>query len=165
MSLLYVIDGYNVIKRSGLFKNKPLREARTHFFSYIDRYRPQGSLRNRLVVVFDSKAEIFGYREDHDFEVIFTSGESADEKIKSIVNASADRKNIVVVTDDKDLARAVRGYGAKIMGTDEFLNKKARGGKGSADLPEADTKAELNIVQREAITEELKSIWLKKKSS
>jgi predicted RNA-binding protein with PIN domain len=166
MSLLYIIDGYNAIKRSPLFKDKPLRVARTSFFSYLELNRPHGSQRNRLIVVFDGRPEVFGFKENHSFEVVFTSGESADEKIKLLVASQAQPKQIVVVTDDKELACGVRRSGAKIMGTQEFLAKKKSSApkeKRPSGKVADETKAELNIVQREKITEELRRIWLRPK--
>jgi predicted RNA-binding protein with PIN domain len=168
MSLVYIVDGYNAIKRSPLFGNKNLQAARNHFFSYLDQHRPQGSFRNRLIIVFDGSSQVFGFRNAYSFEVIFTQGETADEKIKEIVDTSPDPKNMVVVTDDKALALSVRSQGAKIMGTQEFLQKKQGSAKSQGRLrrsQEAETKAELNIVQREKITQEMSKIWLNKRSS
>lgn len=168
MSLLYIVDGYNVINRSSLFKNKSLKEARNNFFSYLEHDRPHGSFRNRLIIVFDGSPEVFGCRPNYDFEIQFTTGETADEKIKEIVSSSPHSKNIVVVTDDKDLGLSIRSYGAKNMSTEEFLNKKSRqkmDRKASLNKEQGcGDKAELNIVQKEKITQELSKIWLKKRS-
>ena len=165
MSLFYIVDGYNVIHRSGLFKNKRLREQREAFLAFLDHNKPFGSARNRVVIVFDGSEDVFGFPAGSVFEVRFSRGQNADEEIKALVETSSHPKNIVVVTDDKELARAVRSRGAKIMATDEFLNKRPKEKKGRGGLSEADLKAELNIVQRESITEELRKIWLSKKSS
>jgi len=166
MSLFYIVDGYNVIKRSTFFDKKTLRESRDSFFSFIESTRPQGSLKNRLVVVFDGSSEVFGFKEDHCFEVIFTRGQSADEMIKAMVSDSGHPKNIIVVTDDKELALSVRRQGAKIMSTTEFLKKKIQHSlslRTPACRKDADARFELNIVERERITEEVRRIWLAKK--
>lgn len=162
MSLVYIIDGYNVIKRSSLFNNKKLKDARSAFLSYIDLYRPHGSVRNRVVVVFDGTLEGFSFKENFPFEVIFSQGETADEKIKKMVASFANPKNIVLVTDDKGLALSLRPHGVIIMGTTEFLNKNQNKKEKGTSL--SDAGIELNIVQREKITEEMARLWLKKKS-
>lgn len=168
MSLTYVVDGYNAIKRSSLFKGKTLRESREAFFRYLDSHRPHGSLRNRLVIILDGSCEVCDWRHDYRFEIVFTKGRSADEAIKEMAQVSPSPKETVVVTDDKALACAVRRQGIKIMGTEEFLTKKRV--SPLRTLPrqvrgDAETAPELNAVEREAITEELKALWLKKKSS
>jgi predicted RNA-binding protein with PIN domain len=166
MSLTYIVDGYNLIKRTPRFDHDELKRARSELFSYLECYRPHGSLKNSLVVVFDSKRDCFAYREARSFDVVFTQGETADEKIKSIVSQYSRPKEIVVVTDDKQLKLAVRSCGARVLSCDEFLKKgrspeekQARFFKDS----ELESKSSLNIVQKEKITEELGRIWLKKK--
>lgn len=165
MSLLYLVDGYNALKRSGLFQEKRLSEARSAFIAYLDRYRPHGSWRNRLIVVFDGVNDVFSPQESCSFEVIFTRGESADAKIKEMIAASRDLKNTVVVTDDKGIMLCVRPYGVKVMSTSDFLNKRKKGdaARGLGAAPKSEFKTELNIVERESITNELERLWLKKK--
>lgn len=167
MSLTFIVDGYNAMERSGIFKRKSFMDGRAAFVSYLDHHGLKGSERNRLVVVFDGKEDVFAPRMDCSFEVIFTKGESADDKIKEMVAHSSEPKNIVVVTDDKGIISVVRRYGVGIKSTTEFLNKKkgrrmlARNGAVSG----SEHKIDLNIVQRDAITEELKGIWLREKKS
>ena len=167
MSLLYLVDGYNALRGSGLFDNDKLQNARDAFLKYLEVNRPQGSLRNKLIVVFDAKQDVsFGYS-GFSFEVIFTKGESADEKIKKMVRESSSAKTIVVVSDDKGIAMAVRPMGAKIMSVSAFINNKKVDAKSkpSNGVPATEGKSELNIVERESITRELSRIWLKNKKS
>ena len=84
-----------------------------------------------------------------------------------MVADSSEPKNIVVVTDDKGIISVVRQYGVGIKSTTEFLNKK-KGRKEPASNKSVsgnEVKIDLNIVQRDAITEELKGIWLREKKS
>lgn len=166
MSLLFLVDGYNAMQRSNLFRNKDFRDARAAFLTHLEAHRPQGSTRNRLIVVFDGREDVFGERCDFSFEVVFTKGESADEKIKELVAASPAPKNIVVVSDDKGITSVVRRSGALIMSTSEFLNRKKQGVSfRSMRLSGDEPRGDLNIVEREAITQECKNVWLKKRSS
>ena len=166
MSLTYIVDGYNLIKRTPCFDHDDLRSARSALFSYLECYRPHGSLKNILVVVFDSKGECFSYREEHSFKVVFTQGETADDKIKAIISQNNQPKGIVVVTDDKQLKLAVRSCGAQVLACAEFL-KKGRSPQAKQarffNERELDGKGTLNTVQKDKITEELSRIWLKKK--
>lgn len=165
MSLIYVVDGYNAIKRSGAFGGKTLKDTRHAFLAYLENRRPQGSLRNRLIVVFDGSADILSCRHDHTFEIIFTRGETADDAIRKIAQETSVPKTLIVVTDDKELARGVRSRGARIMDTRQFLKEKKAWPGVPCRHPESDVVPELNIVEREAITQEMEAIWLKKKSS
>jgi predicted RNA-binding protein with PIN domain len=158
MSLHYIVDGYNALMRSGIFPQKQLKEARAAFTSYLEHHRPQGSNRNRMTVVFDGASGVTGSQEDQASGVVFTSGESADDKIKQMVEQSARPKDVVVVTDDRDLGIFVRRCGARVMPVCEFLNKSV-----ISEMPVSPDKGAVNIVEREKITEELRRVWLKKK--
>lgn len=166
MSLSYVIDGYNVIKSSSLFCQKNLKEGREAFFSFCETVRPQGSIRNRLIVVLDGVDDVFGFESRYSFTIIYSRGCSADDEIRRLIDSMDNAKNAVVVTNDLGLARSVRALGAKTMSTQNFLKKKTtqklfkrnpEDGRMTPDGPD------LNIVQREGITEELRRIWLKGK--
>lgn len=165
MSLTYVVDGYNAINRSGAFGGKTLKDTRQAFLAYLENRRPQGSLRNRLIVVFDGSADVLSCRNDCSFEIIFTKGETADDAIRKIVDEAARPKTMIVVTDDKELARGVRCRGAQVMDTRQFLKEQKPRHNIPRRRPESDVVPELNIVEREAITRELAAVWLKKKSS
>lgn len=168
MSLFFIVDGYNAINRSQRFSGLTLRQSRERFLSFLETRRPQGSVRNRLTVVFDGSLEVFGFRESRGFEIIFTKGISADDKIKELVEGMDRPESAVVVTDDRDLGHSVKQKGAFVMSTVEFLAKGVPSGKTPGDISgqkkersESDAKHSLNIVERERITEELRKIWLK----
>ena len=167
MSLHYILDGYNLLNRRGFLKDGDLCRARSAFLSYLETHRPQGSRRNQLTVVFDGASDLPDFRHPYSFAVVFSRGKTADERIKEMLYAVEMRRNLVVVSDDRDLISQARSCGAQTRGTAEFLGKgprKVKRGSGAADETSAD-KSTLNIVQRESITEELKKLWLKKKSS
>jgi len=73
------------MERSGIFKGKSFMDKRSAFISYLDHHGLKGSQRNRLVVIFDGKEDVFAPRMDCSFEVIFTKGGSADDRIKEMV--------------------------------------------------------------------------------
>lgn len=114
-----------------------------------------GSRKNQVIVVFD------GYPADdnrlcirRDIETIFSYGLEADEKIKMLVEESAQPKNIVVVSDDKQIKFTVRLLGAVVMGVEEFI------GRDKQDKKE-DPEPLLNYSQMHKINQELRKLWLK----
>ena len=56
MSLIYLIDGYNVIHRIPALVDKDLETSRDHLIRLIEIHRPQGSLQNSVTVIFDSSS-------------------------------------------------------------------------------------------------------------
>lgn len=156
-----------------------LEEWRQELLRFIERRRPQGSLANKVTVVFDGQPEVFGWPpagSASDVKVIFSRGQSADEEIKAVVAGSALRKNMVVVTDDRDIQYAVRALGARVCGVSEFLGKgggsrapsapaQGRGGGGGrqARQPEAPADKHIPTTIGHQITSEMEKIWLKDK--
>lgn len=153
-----------------------LEDRRRQLIRYIEHYRPHGSANNRVTVVFDGNLENFGAMKSSVAKVVFSQGESADDKIKNIVAQAKNAKNIVVVSDDRDIQYAVRALGAKTSGTRKFLNKvkdSTAKKKISRKNPEKSGTSESRkvISKREEfkITAEVGQIWLgsnkKRKSS
>lgn len=116
-------------------------------------------------MVFDGypPAEAAGLGEEG-IEVIFSRKDSADERIKKIVESQANPKNIVVVSDDKEIKFFARASGSLAMAIEEFIptaREKREKALKRAPLRREDIKAELNYSQMEDINRELKGLWLK----
>ena len=130
--------------------------------------RPQGSVKNTVTIVFDGKYGIIGTADDTHVKVIFSRGESADDTIKKIVSGAAHKKNIIVVTDDRDIQYAVRAMGAKIMSVEEFLTKSKAAGQprpGAATAARGkETGKHISKTVEFKITSEFEKIWLRSKS-
>jgi len=90
-------------------------------------------------------------------EVIFSEEESADEKIKGLVERAINPRNIVVVSDDKEIRLFVRTKGAKVLGVEEFINPQ----RTTVIRKEEITKPELTSEQVALINQELKERWLR----
>lgn len=159
MALQYIVDGYNVVKKSPFLNYKKLKDSRDAFLSFIDKYRPQGSRNNKITVVFDGREDVIGFRHNYDFSVIFTKNESADSFIKSAVDKAQHPKNIVVISDDKDIKFYCRAQGAKILEVKDFIKKGCK----KIDGPKTRNSdfSEISSLQRQKINEELSQIWLK----
>ena len=78
--------------------------------------------RKKLTVVFDGppprgrpKVQVFG-----DVTVVFAAPRSADEEIVRRIREARDPRGVTVVTDDRALASAVSGAGARTAGIEVF---------------------------------------------
>lgn len=159
MALHYIIDGYNVINKVNLLKDKKLKDARDILLNFIDKYRLQGSSVNKVTVVFDGKAGVSDFRHNFNIEVIFTKNGSADDYIKLLVSKAADPKNIRVVTDDNDIKFSCRSYGAEILSVGEFTKKLST--KISLSKIKNIDFSDVSFLERKKINDELSRIWLK----
>lgn len=133
----------------------------------IESAQPQGSFKNRVTVVFDGQAGIWGGERGAPVEVVFSKAESADEVIKRIVAGAENKKNIVVVTDDRDIQYAVRSHGAKVKTPADFFARArpARpGGTEKSGRPGESSQASKYIPKtlEYEINAELEKIWIKK---
>lgn len=95
---------------------------------------------------------------DADIGVIFSRKISADDKIKRLVEESANRKNIVVVSDDNEIKFMVKSLGARSVGIEEFIRSKD---KTKMRKNKEIFSYELTYSQMHKINQELRQIWLK----
>ena len=167
MSIKYIIDGYNVLKQMPEYTGKKLKQGRDELIRLFKIQRPQGSLKNEVIIVFDgisSNNYIDDYltndyiiERQYNLKIIFTKKESADNRIKNIVIKSDNPRNIIVVTDDKELRQSVRINGAKVLNVKEFIKPIIKTNKKSFENP----KKELDLFEKISINKELEKIWLK----
>ncbi len=127
MSLLYLIDGYNVIHK--MPQLKPLLRdnfegARDAFIERVARFCGSGGCRVRIV--FDGR----GRRAESvttspriaGLEVVYSSArQSADAYIERSVYMDPEKRHIVVVSGDTGIREICRNLGAMVMGPDNFI--------------------------------------------
>ena len=118
----YIIDGYNVIKTSYIkkFEKYSIENARTFLIQILSRYRKRHPS-IRFTVVFDGTGSFnrLNYRE---INVIFSHPISADEMIRKILEKRKERE-IVVVSDDRQVQLAAKILRAKFSSVSEFIEK------------------------------------------
>lgn len=151
--LLYIIDGFNVI-----YKIPDLRDSadpRSELIAYIRKNRLTGSRNNRVIIVFDGKADM-NLREQ-EFTVLFSDDRTADDIIKGKVSRMKNKKQAMVVSDDMEIRTTVKSEGANILSVADFVKIKKKTHQAKEDI----TKDISYSLQRE-ITEELSKLWLKK---
>jgi len=158
MSLQYIIDGYNIIHNINFAQgHKKMKDSKAALLEFIKTKRLTGSTRNKITVVFD------GYADEKDLknvypevEIIFSCHETADQRIKRMLEKSANYKNTVVVSDDKEIKFFAKAAGARWMNIAEFTQRK----QNPAYLARDTLKPELTYHQMQQINKELKKIWL-----
>jgi predicted RNA-binding protein with PIN domain len=118
-----------------------------------------GSQKNKVTVVFDGHSDLSAQILDKsDIGIVFSRSQTADERIKKIVEKCPNTKNIVVVSDDKEITFFVKSCGAGVLNIEEFINRK----RNLTDSREKEPpKPELNYSQIHKINQELRQIWLK----
>ncbi|MBP9854428.1 MAG: NYN domain-containing protein [Candidatus Omnitrophica bacterium] len=159
MSLHYLLDGYNILHQNPKLTHLDIDQQRLVFVRDIENFRPQGSTNNKVTLVFDGRRGRSAPIESTVVNIIHTLDETADDWIKRNVQQSANSKNFIVVTDDRDIQYSVRAAGAKLCSVKEFLARFS----GSAPRNSSSFSKEIGQSTVEKINEELKSLWLKKK--
>lgn len=161
----FVLDGYNILMRlPELFKRSSVsfEASREGLVNFLSRYRPQGSVKNRVTVVFDGYAALklnWGRLRQEGVEIIFSEEASADDRIVSFLKQGSHPKEIVVVTDDRELSLRVQDLEAKVLSIKEFIAKILA--KQSRDSAHSSEEKKLSVEEERKITEELKRRWVK----
>jgi len=159
MPLHYVIDAYNIINHITFAPiRKKIKDPQRALLNFIKEQRLAKKSKNKITVVFDGYPKVSEHNSSEpDVDIVFSRDETADAKIKRMAEASKNPKNIVVISDDREIIFFIKSVGARHMGVEDFISpkKKAQGGKD--DL----IKAQLNYSQINKINQELKELWLK----
>ncbi len=160
MSLLYIIDAYNIINHTRFsLARKKIRDPQKALLEFINIRILKKRSRNEIIVVFDGYPKVSAQKLDTaHIKVVFSQEKTADSRIKRMVEASKNPRNIVVVSDDREIKFFIKSMGARSIGVEEFIIPKAKlHHKEIEDL----IKPELSYSQVHQINEELKTIWLK----
>jgi len=157
MSIHYILDGYNIIKQLPEQNNKKLHSSRNALIYFIEAKHPQGSRKNKVTIVFDGKEDVLPESIQTSVEIIFAINESADDKIKRIVERAKNPKEIIVVSDDREIIFFVKHCGAKAMKVKEFLSPSGT----KTHIKEIDDEKRIPAEVQYHINEELKKLWLK----
>lgn len=157
MPLHYIIDGYNLIKHRCFAPSSNIHDPRFALIQFLRKEKPCGSPKNKVTILFDGYSGDLSMR-GLEFEVIFSCEASADERIKKIVESASTPKNLVVVSDDRQIRDFVKLCGAVSLGVEEFLNFSR---KKASSRAEDSLKPELGDNAARKINDELRKIWLK----
>ncbi len=170
MSLHYILDGYNIVHQMSMNLNDDIDIQRRQLVSFIETKRPQGSLQNEVTIFFDGGPGLNGRIQDSIVKVYFSGDVSADDRIKQMVEDASNKKQIIVVTDDREIKYAVSASGSKSISVKKFLSMGRIAGKAVSRRSKSETnkvKAGFSPSKRISkgvetkINEELKKVWLK----
>ena len=162
MSLQYIIDAYNLINHPAFspVKNRS-QNLKISFLSFIRKHKLTGSTKNKIIIVFDGfEPSLDAPYSEEGVLFIYSRNISADEKIKMLIEESANRKQITVVSNDRQVQFMTGVLGAKFISIERFteaINRNASKERGF----EEDQKKNISFVQMQQINEELKARWLK----
>ena len=158
MSLHYIVDGYNIIKHDAFSPNLKTRlDSKSGLLSFIRNNQLTGSQKNTLKIVFDGYPDTYWQGNKEKDEVVFSGDISADEKIIKLLEKNSRPKDVIVVSDDRELRFLARSLGAKVLAVEDFICLKEKTPKRKNE--EAET--ELTFSQKHDINEELRKLWLK----
>jgi predicted RNA-binding protein with PIN domain len=151
--LIYLIDAFNVIHKVPQLTGSS--SPRNDFVNYIRKNNLTGSSKNKVVVVFDGYPPISDSPSGQ-YDVVFSCDASADDVIKKRAGNYKNKKELVVVTDDRAIRDHIRQLGAGLLSVTDFLNK--------AKKPDATSGREAisDSLARE-ITDEMSRIWDREK--
>ncbi len=145
-----------LVRKSGPVRLEPGREG---LLQFLMQYRPQGSPRNRVTVVFDGFAQIqanWARLRQEGIRLLFSEGESADDFIVKKISSLKDAPETWVVTDDRELT--LRLYRTvEVMPAASFIS-----GILTKKEETSEEKKSISPKAEREITDELKKIWLKK---
>jgi predicted RNA-binding protein with PIN domain len=155
--LTFVIDAFNVIHKIKELRNS--HNPHHDFICFCKSRRLTGSLNNRVIIVFDGK-----FREDivfheRNWKVLFSDSRSADELIVERVSQIKKAREVVVVSDDRELQSKVKASGGKIKKVDEFIKIAKK--PAPKIKPASANKKNISYTLQREITEEMRRIWLK----
>jgi predicted RNA-binding protein with PIN domain len=119
----YLVDGNNVMgQRVGWHRDR--RRARRELLDELARFASRRKL--SVSVVFDGAPdEHFADNSSYRGVRVFYAarGSDADERIKSLVESSRERRTLFVVTSDRALAEYVRRCGAQVIRAGDFRRR------------------------------------------
>lgn len=160
MSLQYIIDAYNLINHPRFRPQEKSANIQYSLVNFVRFNKLSGSKNNEVILVFD------GYPpagqeipQEMGFTCMFSQKREADELIKKIVENAHQPRNIIVVTDDKQVQMASRFLHARVSSVEEFIcGKEDKLDLGAKATDSADPKLTYSAMQK--INAELKKKWL-----
>lgn len=151
--LQFIIDGYNLVHKIPKIKDSSV--PCSELLSFLHKNKLTGSLKNQVLVVFDGGKPPYQINNFH-YKILFSYEKSADDLIIDKIKQLKNKKQIIVVTDDRELRYRAKSLQAQTSSVHEFI-LKAKKTKPNQD------KKEINYSLQREITEEMKKIWLDKK--
>jgi len=151
--LVYVIDGFNLV-----YQIEGLKDSINPHIGLIDHIRNNkltGSHNNKVVIVFDGALNLEAIQKKGKFELLFSDQGSADDLIVNRVKKINNKKQVIMVSDDRQLRDLVRSLGAKVCWVKDFIFSKKK------QIEEEENTKDISPALKDEITQEMRKIWLK----
>ncbi len=160
MSLLYIVDAYNLINHQAFKPSLKSVNIQQALADFIKSNNLTGSKNNRVILVFDGyPAQAATIPEEVNLVCMFSKKIEADESIKRIIENSSSPKNIVVVTDDKEVQLISRFLHANVCSVEEFISSKPNKNQAFTKKYDLDDP-KLSYTKIQKINAELIKKWL-----
>lgn len=162
-----ILDGYNVIHRVPAFRAQLARSAdagRRALLAYCAEWMALRRDVSLFLVVMDGGPDPAGGQGgvSPGVRVIYSKrGQTADDRIHSLLQEWTEAARCVVVSDDGEVARRAKQVGAaEAMSAQAFAEvlRRRAGGAGQGGDEDA-SKSDLTPGQAKAITDELRRLW------
>lgn len=154
--MIYIIDGYNVIKKLPELDMKRLKDGRERLYSIIVTRKLHKNHKNRVIIVYDGKPDIRSKILKHEnVEVIYSHDETADDLIKRLIKNSKNPHDIMLITDDRELKEFAILHSGCTMSVDEFFKRS----KIKSDKKIISIKTNLTDKEQKELSEELLKAW------
>ncbi|MDP8234036.1 MAG: NYN domain-containing protein [Candidatus Saelkia tenebricola] len=157
MTLCFLLDGYNILKKISQITDYKIKEDRDALVGFIYRFHPQG--KNKVVIIFD------GYGNEQikyaTINVLFSKDISADDYIVKILEKKDKKNYYCVVSDDRELKSRARNLDAETLSVNDFLSPALRRMKTKVKRVSHEKINEYSKEARE-INKELEEKWLKR---
>lgn len=147
----YIIDGYNVIYRLEKFRHAlsaGLEPARNELISLVRSYHAGKKI--NATIVFDGDEVGFidqSTQPLHWLRVIYSKYPAkADPIIKQLIQKSSNKKDVVLVSADNDLAQCARQEHAQVLSPDEFYQRASK----HASQDQVEQKFDSDVSEEEA---------------
>ena len=119
----FLIDGYNLIYSNeslkNLLKNYPV-EARERLVQMVSDFI--GRKKINATIIFDGAEEVLKKHKPREhIRVIYSYMHSADTEIKNLIDASKNKKKLMIVSSDNEIQNYAKVCGAKFMRSQEFI--------------------------------------------
>jgi predicted RNA-binding protein with PIN domain len=156
----HLIDGYNLLYALGRLtprSGRPGLEAARRWL--LARLRAGHGPDADITVVFDARITLPGAAQRQDFGnilFVFAQGQSADDHIEEVITASANPRQITVISDDHQIQKAARRRGCPVVACLDYYETYLQPGRPPAP---AATSAEPPTKPEPSTPEEVQQ-WL-----
>ncbi len=143
--LFYLIDGNNVIRANNewdkMFIKDPENMKNLFIQKVTDHFK---HTKNKVTIFFDGFSFVHSFSKvSNNVNVKYAKNKTADETILVTIEKTANKKNLVVVTNDIPLSNKAKLYQCRLISANDFISMINSKNKVDQDKPEELNKSEI----------------------